>query len=91
MRVDFAAHAAALGCHVEVVAPDGSADDLVAAYASARKAAIEQRRPAVVLCRTHPSAWTEAGAWWEVGVPAGLSGRSSYEAAKAGQLHWLSR
>ena len=36
LRVDFAAHAAALGCHVEEVAPDGSADDLAAAYARAQ-------------------------------------------------------
>ena len=90
LRVDFAAHAAALGCHVEVVAPEGSVDDLAAAYARARQIAVEQRRPAVVVCRTHPTTWTEAGAWWEVGVPATLSGRESYEEAKAGQLHWLS-
>ena len=34
LRVDFAAHAASLGAHVEVVAPDGSVDDLAAAYAA---------------------------------------------------------
>ena len=89
LRVDFAAHAAALGCHVEVVAPGGSVDDLAAAYARARQAAVQQRGPAVVLCRTHPASWTEAGAWWEVGVPATLAGRGSYEEAKATQLHWL--
>ena len=89
LRVDFGAHAAALGCHVEVVAPDGSADDLAAAYARARAAAVEQRRPAVVVCRTHPTSWTEAGAWWEVGVPAGLAGRPAYDEEKARQLRWL--
>src|SRR5664280_2035099 len=36
VRVDFAAHAAALGCAVEVVRPDGSSDDLRAAYLRAR-------------------------------------------------------
>ena len=46
------------------------------------------RRPAVVVCRTHPSTWTEAGAWWEVGVPAALPGRSGYEAGKSRQLRW---
>ena len=89
LRVDFAAHAAALGAYVEAVAPDGSADDLAAAYARARAAAVAERRPAVLVCRTHPSSWTEAGAWWEVGVPGALSGRASYDEAKARQLRWL--
>ncbi len=89
LRVDFGAHAAALGCHVEVVAPGGSADDLAAAYTRARAAAVSQCRPAVVVCRTHPTSWTEAGAWWEVGVPAGLPGRPAYDEEKARQLRWL--
>jgi 3D-(3,5/4)-trihydroxycyclohexane-1,2-dione acylhydrolase (decyclizing) len=89
LRVDFGAHAAALGCHVEVVAPEGSADDLAAAYARARAAVRVHDRPAVVVCRTHPTSWTEAGAWWEVGVPAGLAGRPSYDEEKARQLRWL--
>lgn len=89
LRVDFAAHAAALGCHAEVVDPDGTADDLAAAYQRARAQAVLTRRPAVVVCRTHPASWTEAGAWWEVGVPDGLSGRPSYEQEKAAQLRWL--
>ena len=59
------------------------------AYAAARAAAVAERRPAVVVCRTHPSSWTEAGAWWEVGVPGGLSGRASYDQEKARQLRWL--
>jgi 3D-(3,5/4)-trihydroxycyclohexane-1,2-dione acylhydrolase (decyclizing) len=91
LRVDFAAHATALACHVEVVEPGGSVDDLAAAYARARTSAIEQRRPAVVVCRTHPTSWTEAGAWWEVGVPASLSGRPSYDEEKAAQQRWLKR
>jgi len=66
-RTDFAAHAAALGCAVFAV--DGL-DDLADAYRKAREAAVGERRPAVVVIRTHPDAWTEAGAWWEVGVPA---------------------
>jgi len=89
LRVDFAAHAAALGCHVEEVAEGGSVEDLAAAYSRARQAALERRRPAVVVCHTHAASWTEAGAWWEVGVPATLSGRRSFEEAKAAQLHWL--
>ena len=89
LRVDFAAHAAALGAHVEDV-PDGAPiGDLAAAYARAKDAALAGRRPAVVVCRTHPDAWTEAGAWWEVGVPADLAGHTAYEENKTTQLRWL--
>jgi len=89
IRVDFAAHARALGCVVEDVAPDTGVEELRASYLRARKAAKETRRPAVVVCRTHPSTWTEAGAWWETGVPRSLSGHASYDEAKARQLRWL--
>jgi 3D-(3,5/4)-trihydroxycyclohexane-1,2-dione acylhydrolase (decyclizing) len=65
-RVNFAAHAAALGC--AVIAADGL-DELAAAYRKARDTARAQQRPAVVVVRTHPSSWTDAGAWWEVGIP----------------------
>jgi 3D-(3,5/4)-trihydroxycyclohexane-1,2-dione acylhydrolase (decyclizing) len=89
LRVDFAAHARALGCTVEEVPRDGSAEDLRRAYVAARSAATSTRRPAVVVCRTHPTTWTEAGAWWEVGVPPALSGRAAFEERKAGQQRWL--
>lgn len=89
LRVDFAAHAAALGAVVEDVPASASVEDLRAAYARAKEAARAQRRPAVVVCRTHPSSWTEAESWWEVGVPASLSGRASYEEHKASQVRWL--
>jgi 3D-(3,5/4)-trihydroxycyclohexane-1,2-dione acylhydrolase (decyclizing) len=88
LRVDFAAHAAALGCAVEVVRPDGSSDDLRAAYLRARKTAVNTRRPVVVLCRVDQSAWTDAGAWWEVGVPEYLSGRGPYAQGKDRQLRF---
>jgi 3D-(3,5/4)-trihydroxycyclohexane-1,2-dione acylhydrolase (decyclizing) len=90
LRVDFAGHARSLGCAVEDVPADVGVEALRSAYAAARKAAVATRRPAVVVCRTHPSTWTEAGAWWEVGVPAYLSGRESYQEHKAAQLRWLS-
>jgi 3D-(3,5/4)-trihydroxycyclohexane-1,2-dione acylhydrolase (decyclizing) len=90
LRVDFAAHARSLGCTVEDVPADADVEALRAAYAAARKAAVATRRPAVVVCRTHPSTWTEAGAWWEVGVPSYLSGRASYQEKKADQVRWLS-
>lgn len=89
VRVDFASHARSLGCSVEAVPPDGGVDELRAAYRRARATAAATRRPVVVTCRTHPAMWTEAGAWWEVGVPASLAGRGEYERAKARQLRWV--
>ncbi|WP_024806552.1 3D-(3,5/4)-trihydroxycyclohexane-1,2-dione acylhydrolase (decyclizing) [Nocardia sp. BMG51109] len=82
-RVDFAAHARALGCSVFTAA---DVAEFRAAYAGARAAALAESRPAVVVVRTQPSTWTESGAWWEVGVPAHLSGRAAYDAAKPGQV-----
>ncbi len=71
-RTDFAAHAAALGCAVFTVT--GGADELATAYRKARTAATD--RPAVVVVRTDPSAWTESGAWWQIGVPETLPGHA---------------
>jgi 3D-(3,5/4)-trihydroxycyclohexane-1,2-dione acylhydrolase (decyclizing) len=90
VRVDFAAHAGALGCAVLDVPAGASVDDLRAGYARARELAVRERRPAVVLCRVDPTSWTESGAWWEVGVPAGLRGRAGYDEAKLSQLRWTS-
>src|SRR5919107_40966 len=90
VRVDFAAHAQSLGCTVEDVPEGAGLDDLRAAYSRAREAAKRTGRPAVVVCRTHPTTWTEAGAWWETGVPASLPGRASYDEAKLEQFRWLS-
>jgi 3D-(3,5/4)-trihydroxycyclohexane-1,2-dione acylhydrolase (decyclizing) len=52
---------------------------------------LAERRPAVVVCRVHPTTWTESGAWWQVGVPASLSGHVESKAHLARQLRWLSR
>ncbi|TCO65028.1 3D-(3,5/4)-trihydroxycyclohexane-1,2-dione acylhydrolase (decyclizing) [Actinocrispum wychmicini] len=90
-RVDFAAHAAALGCAVLTA---DTVDDLKAAYAKAREHA-QGGRPAVVVIRTRPDSWTEAGAWWEVGVPqvahrpAITQARADLEAAKTQQVRYL--
>ncbi len=89
VHVDFAAHVRSLGCSVEDLPEGSSAEDLRAAYVRARQVAHETQRPTVVVCRTHPTTWTEAGAWWETGVPASLSGRAAYDEAKPGQLRWL--
>ena len=79
-RTDFAAHAASLGAAVFPV--KGGLAEFSEAYRSARKAATG--RPAVVVVRTHPSAWTESGAWWEVGAP-----REEPDAEKANQVRYL--
>ncbi|MFE3225457.1 3D-(3,5/4)-trihydroxycyclohexane-1,2-dione acylhydrolase (decyclizing) [Nocardia sp. NPDC059228] len=84
-RVDFAAHARALGCAVFTASELGEFRD---AYTGARDAARTGQRPAVVVVRTRPSTWTEAGAWWEVGVPQHLSGRAEYDRNKPGQLRY---
>lgn len=87
-RVDFALHAQALGCAVVDVPVGSTAEDARAGYARARELAVIEHRPAVLLCRTDPSSWTESGAWWEVGVPTSLSGREDYQTAKSRQLRW---
>jgi 3D-(3,5/4)-trihydroxycyclohexane-1,2-dione acylhydrolase (decyclizing) len=89
VRVDFAMHARSLGCATEDVPADGTLTDFRAAYARAREMARATQRPAVVVCRTDPDAWTESGAWWEVGVPADLSGREDFERSKSRQLRWI--
>ena len=89
LRVDFAAHAASLGAAVFDVPEKSGPDALREAYRSARAAARASNRPAVVVCRVHPAEWTEAGAWWETGVPTSLSGRAGYDEGKARQLRWL--
>ncbi|MGC0417018.1 3D-(3,5/4)-trihydroxycyclohexane-1,2-dione acylhydrolase (decyclizing) [Embleya sp. AB8] len=61
-RVDFAAHAAALGAEVFTAE---TVEELAKAYTTARTC----RGPAVVVVHTRPDRWTDAGAWWEVGVP----------------------
>jgi len=86
VRVDFAAHARALGCEVFDGGP--SVDTLRGAYDAARAAARRTSRPAVVVCRVHPTTWTESGAWWEVGVPLSLAGHADYQQQKARQLRW---
>ena len=77
-RVDFAAHAAAQGC---AVFPAEGMAEFRDAYRAARAAARDEHRPALVVLRTHPSSWTDAGAWWEVGVPQ-VSHRPEVDAAR---------
>ncbi|PSL55047.1 3D-(3,5/4)-trihydroxycyclohexane-1,2-dione acylhydrolase (decyclizing) [Saccharothrix carnea] len=91
-RTDFAAHAAAMGC---ATFPVDDLDGLRDAYRQAREVAKTEHRPAVVVIRTHPSAWTDAGAWWEVGVPDVAhrpeitAAHDEVAAGKAKQLRYL--
>ena len=75
VRVDFAAHAAAMGCRAETVA---SVAELDAAFLRARDA----DRTTVIALRTDAYSWTEGGAYWEVGVPE-VSDRPEVLAARA--------
>lgn len=75
--VDFVAHARSLGCEAEEVANLG---ELTNALERARQAA----RTSVILLRTDPHAWTQGGAFWEVGIPE-VSGVDAVRQARAEQ------
>lgn len=60
--VDFAAHAASMGCQAETVS---TITELEAAFERARAA----DRTYVIALSTHAYRWTEGGSFWEVGVP----------------------
>ena len=62
LHVDFAAHAASMGCASETVA---TIAELEAALARAKGS----ERTCVIVLATHPTSWTEGGAAWQVGVP----------------------
>ncbi len=73
--VDFAAHAASMGCHSETVT---SISELESAIERARSS----DRTYVIALQTHPHRWTEGGSFWEVGVPE-VSDRESVREARA--------
>ena len=75
VRVDFAAHAAAMGCRTETVASIAELD-------SALERARASDRTYVIALQVRADAWTEGGAFWEVGVPT-VSGRPEVRAARA--------
>ncbi|MDA8261353.1 MAG: 3D-(3,5/4)-trihydroxycyclohexane-1,2-dione acylhydrolase (decyclizing), partial [Actinomycetota bacterium] len=86
IRADFAQHAAALGCIAEVAT---TIAELEEALGRARAA----ERTSVIVIRTDPQAWSEGGAFWEVGVPETSprpevrEAREKMTAAKAAQ--WI--
>ena len=73
--VDFAAHAASMGCEAETVS---SIAELEAAFRRARAA----DRTYVIALNTHAYRWTEGGSFWEVGVPE-VSASPDVRAARA--------
>jgi 3D-(3,5/4)-trihydroxycyclohexane-1,2-dione acylhydrolase (decyclizing) len=82
--VDFAAHAAAMGCNAERVTTIGELED---AFGRARAA----DRTTVIAIKTSAYEWTEGGSFWEVGVPEASErvgirqARAALEAGKAEQ------
>lgn len=75
VSVDFAAHAASMGCESRRVA---SIDELT----DALRWAHTTDRTTVIVIDTDPHVWTEGGAWWEVGVPE-TSPQATIRAARA--------
>ncbi|MCY3576055.1 MAG: 3D-(3,5/4)-trihydroxycyclohexane-1,2-dione acylhydrolase (decyclizing) [bacterium] len=73
--VDFAAHAASMGCEAETV---NSIAELEAAFGRARAS----DRTYVIALNTHAYRWTEGGSFWEVGVPE-VSASADVRAARA--------
>ncbi len=76
--VDFAAHAAAMGCNSERVA---TVHELEGALGRAR----HSDRTTVIALHTDAYSWTGGGAFWEVGVPE-VSDRPQVQAAKAAMV-----
>ncbi len=62
VKVDFAAHARAMGCQAERVE---TIDELAAAIERARRA----DRTTVIVSEVDAYTWTEGGGFWQVGVP----------------------
>jgi 3D-(3,5/4)-trihydroxycyclohexane-1,2-dione acylhydrolase (decyclizing) len=79
--VDFAAHAAAMGCNSERAT---TVHELETALARARRS----DRTTVIALQTDAYSWTGGGAFWEVGVPE-VSDRPQVQAAKAAMVSGL--
>jgi 3D-(3,5/4)-trihydroxycyclohexane-1,2-dione acylhydrolase (decyclizing) len=74
VKVDWAAHAVALGCRAEAVE---TIAELEEAFGRARSA----DRTTVIAIETAPDRWTPGGAFWEVGV-AEVSARAEVRSAQ---------
>ncbi len=73
-HVDFAAHAASMGCTSETVTT-------IAELEAALERARASERTHVIVLATHPTSWTEGGAAWQVGVPEASDRTEITEAA----------
>ncbi len=77
VNVDFVAHAKSMGANAKKVTLESLKEELTSAknYAGV----------SVLVIDTHPSKWTEGGAFWEVGV-SGSSNDSEIQSAHARQV-----
>lgn len=75
VRVNFSAHAAALGAVTFEV-------ETLAEFAEALSRAKSQDRTCVIVTKVRESDWTEGGAFWQVGIPE-VSDRVEVSAARA--------
>ena len=75
VRVDFRAHAAALGAHAVDVS---TLDELSQALVASRN----HERTSVIVVKVRENDWTEGGAFWQVGVPE-VSDLASVRAARS--------
>ena len=76
-NVDFVAHAKSMGANAKKVTLESLKDE----FASAKNYA----GVSVLVIDTHPSKWTEGGAFWEVGV-SGSSTEPEIQSAHARQV-----
>jgi 3D-(3,5/4)-trihydroxycyclohexane-1,2-dione acylhydrolase (decyclizing) len=76
VRIDFAAHAAALG------ADSVHVPDIVALRAAMARARAATKTQVIVIDTTHARTTDDGGCWWEVAVP-GVSDRPAVDAAAA--------
>jgi 3D-(3,5/4)-trihydroxycyclohexane-1,2-dione acylhydrolase (decyclizing) len=83
VRVDFAAHAAAMGATVLTA-------DSLASFRTALDAARAADRTAVIVTSVRASDWTEGGAFWQVGVPE-VSDKAEVRQARASMDAGLAR
>jgi 3D-(3,5/4)-trihydroxycyclohexane-1,2-dione acylhydrolase (decyclizing) len=83
VRVDFAAHAAAMGATVLTA-------DSLASFRTALDAARAADRTAVIVTSVRDSDWTEGGAFWQVGVPE-VSDKAEVRQARASMDAGLAR
>ena len=74
---------ASLGLHGRGRAATAARSTTCGGVRRARAAAVADPPPGGRGLPHPPRTWTEAGAWWEVGVPASLSGRAAYDEHKA--------